>query len=149
MGSEVELRSPSFLGGLPIVLGDGQEWAFPGPRELFDVNGQFNSELLSLLEAIREVQDESERLRGELALAIQLLSLNYELRPDDFTRLLGGPDVGGMQRGFHDLATRLFMALADREQPQPVPETGRRFRLPSFRSRVGHKLACRSERVAS
>lgn len=149
MGCEMERRGPVFLGGLPIELGDGQEWAFPGPRELFDDNGQFTPELLSLLEGIGEARDDSERLLGELALAIHLLSLNYELEPVDYTRLLGGPGLGRMQQGFHDLATRLFLALADREHPQPVPETGRRFRFPSFRPRGGHKLNWRSERAVS
>jgi hypothetical protein len=149
MRSEVEQRGPAFLGGLPIELGDSQAWAFPGPRELFDAHGRFAPELLSLLKAIREAQHDSERLLGELALAIYLLSLNYELEPGDYSQLLGGPNLARMQHEFRDLATRLFRALADRERPQPAPETGRRFRLPSFRPRVGQKLTWRSGRAAS
>src|SRR5690242_7891870 len=81
-------RRPDFLGGLPVRLADGQDWAFAGPRELSRADESLRGEVHGLLGAIAWAEDEADRLRGELALAIALLAANYDLAPADYARLL-------------------------------------------------------------
>ena len=64
---EAHLRKLDFWGGLPIRLGDGQEWAFVGPRELPEIGETSRIEVVTLLLEIADAEDESDRLRGELA----------------------------------------------------------------------------------
>lgn len=102
---EQALRRPAFVEGTRIRLANGQDWSFPDqPLHPED------HELIAVLRAIVEAEDESERLRGELALSILLLSRNYDLSPTDFQAILsyapGDPALAEMQHVVHDLATR-------------------------------------------
>src|SRR5438105_2253454 len=78
---EVDYRRSGYLGGLPVRLADGGEWAFAGPEEVEAAEPGFRAELFGLLTAIAEEEDEAEWLRGELALGIHLLAVNYEFSP--------------------------------------------------------------------
>src|SRR5690242_4889167 len=88
--AEAERRRPGFLGGLPIPLADGQDWAFAGPREAAAAGPADRAAVADLLRGIDEADDHADHLRGELALAIHLLGLNYDLSPADYARLLTG-----------------------------------------------------------
>lgn len=140
---ETRSRRDEFLGGLPVRLADGQEWAFAGPRELGAADPALRAEVMGLIAAIAEAQDEPERLRGELALGICLLAANYELSPADFIRLLdwapGDPGKAAMQSAFRSLAGRHFEASQLRKLSPPSTTPGRRFRLPAFRP-LRHKV---------
>jgi hypothetical protein len=93
------------VGGRAIRLGDGHEWSFAGPAEILATSSGFRREVAGLLAAIFEEPDEADRRRGELALAIKLLSLNYELDPRGYARLLSSPpdDPGRLRREFREL----------------------------------------------
>jgi hypothetical protein len=110
MVDEQALRSPTFEEGTRIRLADGQAWSFPDhPPYREDDEHQL------VLTAIGEAEDESERLRAELALAILLLSRNYNLTPADFEAILGyapdDPALGQMQQAVRELATQQCQAL--------------------------------------
>ena len=115
---EGNVRRPDFRGGRPIRLADGQEWRLPGPRELAHATGRDRDDVVATLSMIAEAEDETERLRAELALAIQLLSLNYDLIPGDYSPLLGGlagsANLAAIQADIHDLANGLGAALVTR-----------------------------------
>jgi hypothetical protein len=110
MIDEKGVRQPTFVEGTRIRLANGQTWSFPDqlPCEEED-------EHQGLLRAIGEAEDEPERLRGELALAIYLLSLNYHLTSSDYTLLLSfdsrDPALAEMQTALGELATRQRRAL--------------------------------------
>jgi hypothetical protein len=134
---EVELRRPEFLGGIPVHLADGGEWAFPGPRELVHDGAVSDPRLARLLVAVFGAEDEAERGGIELALAIHLLALNYRLGPEDYDLLLDGHGTAGagadLRHAFHDLSVRFADALLPRPAvPEAVPAQGRRFRFPRF-----------------
>lgn len=102
MRDEQELRRLEFRSGRRIRLADGQWWTFPGP------DAWCGSDRGALLRGVLEAEDDFERLRAELALAIRLLRLNYELEPADYGRLLSfapnHPDRIPVQQAFHELA---------------------------------------------
>jgi hypothetical protein len=134
---EMDFRRPDFRGGIPVLLADGQEWSFAGPRELAEADANRRDDLTELLSEIAQAEDESDRLRGELALAIFLFSINYDLPPADYTRLLahvpGKASGSAMQAGFRDLARR-HAQVNCRRDAIPAVKHGRRFRLPAFRT---------------
>jgi len=121
MLAETNLRLPQFRPGPSIRLADGQFWTFPAatvsepspqrpqdePERDADEPG-LDADYIALLEAIQEAEDRSDQLRAELALAIHLLSQNYDLDPDDYQTLLGfepgSPELKAAQEAFHELA---------------------------------------------
>lgn len=135
--AELELRRSGFLGGELIFLAEGRGRFFPGPAQIESAGPSVIAEVMELIEAIGTSEDEAERLQGELALAIHLLSLNYELGPDDYRRLLGGAagasQLARIQASIRLLAVRLAEAFGPNRQPfqrlhsrssgsgQPVP----------------------------
>lgn len=139
MREETELRTGGFLGGIPVELADGQLWAFPGPRELSPEGQCRDPHLLRLLAEFGTEEDEAERCRMELALAIHLLSWNYTLTPAEYEALFATSDPGlnaRLKASFRDLATRHIEAVRSVERAAdrtPRPARGRRFRFPVFR----------------
>jgi hypothetical protein len=133
---ETQFRRSDFLGGLAVRLADGRGWFFAGPGEISASGEPLRAEVEALLTEIAEAEDEADRLRGELALAIRLLSLNYDLTPDDYSRLLacpaGQPGLSELQIAFRDLALRHAQGLRPREEV-PTATHGRLFRLLTFR----------------
>jgi hypothetical protein len=133
--SEAGFRRLNFLGGRFVRLADGRGWAFPGPSEIAAAGQTLGAEVLALLVGIAEAEDEADRLRGELALAIRLLATNYDLSPADYSRLLSSPpgslEIAEMQMSFRDLARSHAQALEPREAP--TVSQGRRFHWPTFR----------------
>jgi hypothetical protein len=124
MIDEQALRRPDFVEGTRIRLANGHDWSFPDqPPHPED------HELIAILQAIAEAEDEPERLRGELALAILLLSRNYDLSPGDFQAILsfapGDPTLIEMQRAVHELASRHSRDLQYLSRPKsnspPLP----------------------------
>jgi hypothetical protein len=110
MVNERARRQPTFLGGVPIRLANGQYWSLPeDPPPPDDEEHQL------VLEAIREAQDEAERLHAELALTVLLLSRNYRLLPGDYQAILGyapgDPAQAEMQAAVSALASRQCAAL--------------------------------------
>jgi hypothetical protein len=103
-------RRPSFVEGARIRLADGQTWSLPDHPPYRE-----DEEHIALLRAIGESEDDSERARGELALAILLLSHNYDLSPADYQTILdypaGDPELVEVQRTLHAVATKQSRAL--------------------------------------
>jgi hypothetical protein len=117
MDEAVMRRSP-FYQGRKIGLADGQWWILPSPS--VESGADFTllgPEYRSLLRAVREAEDEAERLLSELALAIFLLGCNYELSPIHYQRLLGfppgAPELVEVQQEFHRLAQDHLGHLSD------------------------------------
>jgi hypothetical protein len=164
MLDEHAYRWPDFIGGILIRLADGQLWSFPSPvapgvtRDGAANGGAFGPDFGVLLEAVWEADDETERLRAELALAIYLLARNYDLGPNDYQELLGwapgSPELAAGQQAFHDLATTHLQSVPPTlehapDQPRTITDKilravarlwrgSRAVRLiPAFLSRVG------------
>jgi hypothetical protein len=110
---ERSLRQPTFVEGTRIPLADGQTWSLP-----WRWSDQADPEYDAMLRAILEAEDESDRLRAELALTLFLLARNYRLTPDIYRRLLDfrprSPLLEQMQR-----AVRAFTV----EQMRSLPLT--------------------------
>jgi len=68
----------------------------------------FDADYEGLIAGIREAEDDSERLRAELAFLLYLLSWNYDLSPEHFGQLLlfpaDSPDLAELQRAFREVA---------------------------------------------
>jgi hypothetical protein len=138
MRHEIDLRRADYVGGIPITLGDGRAWAFPGPREISPNGTCEDIGLIRLLHAMAEADSEADQAMGELSLAIYLLGINYDLSPADYRYLLEARDgqTDQLRAALRDLAQRHFEALAPRPADVPAgkPKTGtRRFRLPLLR----------------
>jgi hypothetical protein len=108
MCDETALRRPDFLGGVAIRLADGRDWVLPGPPPPGPINGKLDRDYMACVEAVRDAEDEFERLRAELALTILLLARNYDLGPDDYQALLTFPSSRverlAVPGALHDLA---------------------------------------------
>ncbi|WP_406700478.1 hypothetical protein V5E97_16860 [Singulisphaera sp. Ch08] len=77
-------RRASFQEATSIQLADGQLWWLPQ----VSINSR-DPLLCSLIKAVASADDDSERLRDELALTMVLLSRNYELNADVYPEILG------------------------------------------------------------
>jgi hypothetical protein len=119
---EEALRRPEFVRGVPIRLADGQDWQFPKPTiDLFPVVGQggqvavggaptFDVQYDELVEAFFRARalGPAEQLQALFALGVDLLARNYDLRPEDYRRLLrfhaGHEAYEAMWQGILDVA---------------------------------------------
>jgi hypothetical protein len=110
MIDEQALRRPTFVEGTPIRLANGQSWSLPDPPPY-----QEDDAHRLVLQAIGEAEDQRERLRGERALTVLLLTRNYHLRAADYAELLDfapdDPALAEMQAAVSALATRQRLAL--------------------------------------
>lgn len=128
-------RLQGFLQGALIRLADGQLWMFPPPpaspgatcNDATD-GGALGSDYVALLKVVREVDDLTERLRAELALAIHLLAKNYELNPEDYQELFGwasgSPELIAGQQAFHVLASTHLDSFSARFEDAPTQRHG-------------------------
>src|SRR5208337_4281215 len=85
---ELNSRRSRFRPGNPICLANDQEWTFPAPSadSEFAVESA-EAEYLGLIQAVQEAEDQSEQRLVELALAIFLIGLNYQLSSTDLANL--------------------------------------------------------------
>ena len=118
-------RRPSFRAGFEIKLADGHEWTFPAPQDRsISSDSGAGDEYLGLLRAVWEAEDIHERRLGELALAIYLIELNYQLSPAQleflFTFPPKSPELADSQRAF-DLLAREHLQSVSREAILPPP----------------------------
>lgn len=130
MLDEKHFRRPDFRRGDPIRLADGGTWMFappPGYSAVDDAGTDADRPdpgYVAALEAVACAEDDAERLRAELGLAIDLLARNYDLRPEEYQRLLiftpGGEALAEVQRAFHQLASDHL-----RRFRPPQPRSGR------------------------
>lgn len=120
-----------------IRLADGGEWEFDGPAEVAGRGAQEVAVVRALVQAIAESEDAAERRRGELALAIRLLSRRYRLTPDDYSRLLtfspDDPRGTKAQDAFRVLARLHAETLRPAVAAPAAPSRG--FFFPLFRLR--------------
>ncbi len=124
---ELSCRRSRFQSGNPVCLANGQEWTFPAPRvdSEFAV-GSAEAEYLGLIHVVQEAEDQSERRLAELALAIFLIGLNYELSSTDLVNLFTfqprSQELTNSQRAFESLARDHILSLARRGKlPLPTP----------------------------
>jgi hypothetical protein len=115
MLDEFALRRQDFLPGHPIRLADGQCWTFPA-TPMHGASGTvapgeaagFGPDYAALVAGVRKAEDEVERLRAELVLALCLLWRNYDLSSADLFDLFGYPpgdlSLAEVQREFHRVA---------------------------------------------
>ena len=131
---ELTSRRSRFQSGTPIVLANNQKWLFPAPTadSEFPVDSG-GAEYLGLICAVQEAEDQNERRLAELALAIYLIGLNYELSSAELASLFTFPprsrELAASQQAFESLARDHVLALAVREkvyQTHPSPGTERR-----------------------
>lgn len=106
-------RRAGFRDGPAIRLADGRTWIFPAPPEELTVSS--DPALAGLIRAVFEAEDRPDRLRCELALAIHLLSRNYDLTSAEYRTLLrfrpGSPELSQAQGDFHNMAVLNAMRL--------------------------------------
>jgi hypothetical protein len=122
MLDEPSMRRADFLPGTPVRLADGGWWTIPSPAPGSEAPAAPPIERYeALLAAIDEAEDEPERTRAELALAIGLLARNYQLSPPSFRILLhwSADDAGGveMQRMFRRVALEHLAAPSSARMP--------------------------------
>ena len=124
---ELSCRRSRFQSGNPICLANDQEWTFPAPRadSEFAVESA-EAEYLGLIHAVQEAEDQSERRLAELALAIFLIGLNYELSSTDLANLFTfqprSQELTNSQHAFESLARDHILSLARRGKlPLPAP----------------------------
>ena len=123
MVDEVTRRRVGFRRGAAIRMADGQEWTFPGlsPGEW---DGGLGQDHAALVAAVFEAEDRDDRLRCELALAINLLAANYELSPAEFRAVFGfrpgGPELAAARAGFRALAVEHARSLPLKADPAPA-----------------------------
>src|SRR4051794_36061040 len=107
MLNERAVRRDDFLPGVPVLLANAQSWFFPLPAG-GGTTATSDDDYRPLVGAVAESEDEAERLRAELALAIYLLARNYHLSPRDFRELLecrpDDPRIRAMKHSFRGLA---------------------------------------------
>ena len=106
MIDELLCRRPNFRAGREIKLADGRRWTFPAPQDRAgSPDGDLDDEYVGLLRVIWEAEDIHERRLAELALAIYLIELNYQLSPAQleflFTYRSGSPELADSQRVRH------------------------------------------------
>jgi hypothetical protein len=122
MVDEVSTRRSRLLPGTPICLANDQEWTFPAPTAdpVFATEPTGN-EYVGLIQAVREAEDQSEQRLAELALAIFLIGLNYQLGASNLVSLFTFPPesqkLADSQCAFESLARDhlLFMARHERQ----------------------------------
>jgi len=137
---ELSSRRSLFQPGTPIRLANNQEWTFPAPTTDSEFSVEFaGPEYLGLLHAVREAEDESEQRLAELALAIFLIGLNYELSSTDLANLFTfqprSQELAHSQRAFESLARDHILSLAGRGEPHlPVPSPSPAQRPPGLRA---------------
>jgi hypothetical protein len=127
MPDEKSLRRHDFREGSGLRMADGQAWTFPDPPPdpvgsgegaygaLADPEAGFGADYAATIAMLLEAEDDAERLRAELALAILLLVRNYDLRPGDFAGVIGFPPgsraLGRFQEQFRVIAGEHVAAL--------------------------------------
>ncbi len=126
MVAEVLSRCPAFLAGREIRLADNQSWTFPAPLEDVEFIVEDEAEYVGLIQAICEAEDRSDRLMAELALAMFLFGLNYQVDPADleflFTFPPGSRELTDSQRAFQLLAQdHLRHRYGQGNLPSPTP----------------------------
>jgi hypothetical protein len=131
---ELSIRRSRFQPGNPICLANDQEWMFPAPaaHSEFAVESA-EAEYLGLIHAVQEAEDQSERRLAELALAIFLIGLNYQLSSTDLANLFTfqprSQKLTNSQHAFESLARDHILSLARRGKlplPAPSPSAERR-----------------------
>jgi len=137
---ELSSRRSRFQPGNSICLANDQEWTFPAPTagSEFAVESA-EAEYLGLLQAVQEAEDQSERRLAELALAIFLIGLNYELSSTDLAHLFTfqpqSQELADSQHAFEALAGEHILAQARcGEPPLAVPCPSAASRLPGRRA---------------
>jgi hypothetical protein len=101
MLDEKALRKATFQEGIMVRMADGQDWMLPKPRIRLKpriVDGKVEigggpsfgpdfDDHLDILFGVSDA-DPAERLRIKFEVAVRLLAANYDLKPDDFAKLI-------------------------------------------------------------
>jgi hypothetical protein len=122
---ELICRRPTFRPGREITLADGRPWTFPAPGgHAVPATRARDDDYLGLLRAVWEAEDLQERYLAELALAIYLIELNYQLSSAEleflFTYRSGSPELADSQRAFDMLAREHLQSVCPEAiLPQP------------------------------
>ncbi len=121
MVDELSSRRSSIQAGNLISLANDQEWTFPAPTadSEFAVEAA-GTEYLGLIRAIMEAEDQSDRRLAELAMAIFLVGLNYQLNSTKlanmFTFQPRSQKLADSQQAFESLARDHILSLVKRGQ---------------------------------
>jgi len=137
---ELSSRRSRFRPGNPICLANDQEWTFPAPAadSEFAVESA-EAEYLGLIHAVQEAEDQSEQRLAELALAIFLIGLNYQLSSTALANLFTfqprSQKLTNSQHAFESLARDHILWLARRGKlPLPAPSPSAEGRPPGRRA---------------
>jgi hypothetical protein len=140
VADELSSRRSRLQPGNPICLANDQEWIFPAPTA--DSGFALESaeaEYLGLVHAVQEAEDQSERRLAELALAIFLIELNYQISATDLANLFTfqprSRELADSQHAFESLARDHILSLARRGEPHlPIPSPSAAGRPPGHRA---------------
>jgi hypothetical protein len=160
MTEEAHYRRQNFQPGTEIRLADGQVWTFPSAVGVSGgASDAAHREYLGLIRVHREAEDRAEQTLAELAIAIFLIGLNYQLDAPDLQRLFSfpaaSPTLTESQEAFRALAYEHLRSFeeaspefqADRSTKRPI--SGRLVRgtswLRNFRSSRRWFLTTKSE----
>ncbi len=98
-------------------MADGQEWLFTSPPAP-GVDADYDA----LIHALLEAEDQSEAKKCELAIAILLLSRNYQPLPSEYQRIFcfGGDDAA--QSSAEEAIATLICSNLDQVRRRAAPE---------------------------
>ena len=139
MVNEQSSRRAQFRPGNPICLANDQEWTFPAPTadSEFAVESA-EAEYLGLIHAVQEAEDQSERRLAELALAIFLIGLNYQLSSTELANLFTfqprSQELADSQHAFESLTRDHIHSLVKRGKlplQAPIPQRSKAAGWPS------------------
>jgi hypothetical protein len=114
-------RRATFREGKWLRMADGQDWSFPRPPA-----PGADLEFDATLRTLHEAESWDEALRAEFALAILLLSRNYDLMPREYEQIFGF----GTRKADRSLFQSAFSGM--------ISESSHREQHASLEDRPGH-----------
>jgi hypothetical protein len=153
MRDEQARRRSSFQPGLGLRLADGQIWSLPIPANAPGdpaVSSRVwdNPGYRAILQALGDAEDQGERFRAELALAIHLLSWNYEVDRDDLAALFDDAEVERFGVDIAGSLSELARAHLGVETVDGRIEVARRSFLDPLKDRIRRLIHVASRRLS-
>jgi hypothetical protein len=109
-------RRSAFQGGAWIKMADGREWLFSSPPAL-GVHADYDA----LAHALLEAEDRTEARKCQLAIAIFLLSRNYEPSPSEYVKVFYFGSDDAAQSSAEEAISSLIRSNLDQERRHVAP----------------------------
>jgi hypothetical protein len=111
MVSEKARRRAEFQAGTGIKMADGQEWLFSSPPP-----PGTDAEYDGLVEGLLEAEDQNDARKSELAIAMFLLSRNYQPTPREYEEIFSFRTQDATRSSAQEAISGLISADLDRRR---------------------------------